>query len=99
MRLLPQFKSDIVPLQLMQSKWAPILNSVLELPSSSPSFLSNIAVTTGNNVINHRLGRNPVGYLVIDADAAVSIYRSAPFNDLTLTLNSSGNATISLMVF
>lgn len=97
---LPQFQSPNTVLQLMQSKWASILNPVLDIPlNNRPSVLKDVVLATGNNVINHRLGRKPIGWIVTDVDANVGIYRSAEFNDLTLTLNSSGAATVSLLVF
>lgn len=96
---LPQFQSDDLPFQLMQSKWASQLNPLLALPMSSPSILKGIQISTGSNIINHKLGRTPQGWVIIDANAQISLYRSAEFNDLTLTLTSSANATIALMVF
>lgn len=96
---LPIFKSDDRELMLLQTKWTSELNPVLALPLNSPSILKNISVSTGVNVINHKLGRNPIGYLLIDSNAAITLYRSAAFNDLTLTLTSSGSAQIALMVF
>lgn len=96
---LPIFQSDSQPLQLMQTRWASELNPFLKLPISSPSLLSNISIVSGVNVINHRLGRKPQGWIVSDINAAVTLFRSADFNDLTLTLTSSGAATVALMVY
>lgn len=96
---LPQFQSNDTPFQLMQSRWASEINPVLALPTSKPSFLKGIIITTGVNVINHRLGRLPQGWIITDTNSGAILYRSADFNDLTLTLTSSGSATISLMVF
>ena len=96
---LPQFQSSITPLQLMQSKWSSILNPIIAQPLNSPSMLKNISISTGSNVINHKLGRTPVGWLVIDVNAPITLYRSNELNDLTLTLTSSGAATVTLLVF
>lgn len=96
---LPNFQNDNVQFQLMQSSWASQLNPLLALPTSSPSLLKNIKLVSGANVINHKLGRVPQGWIVTDVNAVITLYRSAAFNDLTLTLTSSGAATISLMVF
>lgn len=98
--LLPQFQSSNTQFQLMQSKWASIINPIISLPlNNGPSLVKNITITTGNNVINHKLGRTPIGWIVIDQNANIDLYRNNEFNDLTLTLNSTGAAIISLLVF
>ena len=100
MPILPSFQSQgDTPFQMLQSKWASIINPVLSLPTNAPSFLKDLSVVSGSNVINHRLGRTPQGWIIIDTNAAITLYRSAAFNDLTLTLTSSGSGVISLMVF
>jgi len=85
--------------QTAQTRWASILNPVLSLPPNNGILLKNIQITTGVNVINHKLGQTPQGWIVTDQDASCTFYRSAPFNDLTLSLTASANTTISLWVF
>lgn len=82
-----------------QTRWASILNPLLANPLSSSSILKSIPLVTGDNVINTRIGRKLQGWFISDIDTAVQIYRSAPLNDLTLTLNSSGIATVDIVVF
>ena len=84
---------------LAQVKWKSILDPLLAKPISNSLLLQNISLASGNNVINHKLGRTPQGWIVCDINAAVSVYRNAVFNPLTLTLNSSGTAICSLLVF
>ncbi len=96
---LPNFQTSITELSLMQTKWASQLNPLLALPTSSPSVLKDIPLVSGVNVINHLLGRSPIGWVVSDTNAAVTVYRSKPFNNLTLTLTSSGAAVVSLLIF
>jgi len=86
-------------MDLMQTRWKSLLDPILENPINSISIIDNVALVTGNNVINHRLGRKQQGWLILDIDAASTIYRSADFNDKTLTLNASAAATIKLGVF
>ncbi len=83
----------------MQTKWASELNPVLANPATNPSLLASIQLVTGVNVINHRLSRNMQGWVVTDIDAPISLYRSAPFNNLTLQLTASGPAVVKLMVY
>lgn len=84
---------------LLQTAWAQQLNPIIQNPVVQSSILKNIPLTTGTNVINHKLGRQMQGWMVCDMNAAVTVYRSQPFNNLTLTLTSSGDATVSLVVF
>lgn len=83
----------------MQTKWASIINPLLSKPMLQGQNLENVTLVTGTNIINHKLGRKLQGWTITDIDAAVTVYRSAPMNDLTLTLTSSGNATANIWVF
>ena len=85
-----------------QTKWAATLNPIVSNPLVSGLILSNIKVTTGANTINHLLGRDLQGYIVILNSASITYYDSQAANQrpqLTLILNASGDATISLYVF
>jgi hypothetical protein len=97
--MLPIYQTNNQLLMLMQNKWSSEINPVLALPTSSPSFLTGISVVSGPNKINHLLGRTPQGWIITDTNSNIVVYRSQPFNDLTLTLTSSGSGVISLMVF
>ena len=96
---LASFQTQIKELSLMQSQWSSELNPVLDNPSLKTSLLKNISLSTGVNVINHLLGRTQQGWRIVDINGAAQIYRSAPFNNLTLTLTSDANVMISLEVF
>lgn len=96
---LPIFQSGNKDLSLMQTKWASQLNPVLNNPITNPLLLKGIKLISGDNTINHLLGTKMQGYIISDIDSPVTLYRSQPFNDLTLTLTSSGTATVSIVVF
>jgi hypothetical protein len=83
----------------MQNRWASIINPLLSNPLNNSSLLKNIELQTGDNVINHLLGRTLQGWIIVDIQGVADIYRSMPLNDQTLTLNSSAAVTISLGVF
>lgn len=95
---LPTFKDDNKNLMLMQSSWSSQLNPVLGNPMTNPLILKNLSLVSGVNVIDHKLGITPTGWFVTDITAAATIYRSAPFNSLTLTLTCSAPCTINLGV-
>lgn len=88
-----------LPISQMQTRWASQLNPLLSRPANNSSLLTDIELNTGVNVINHLLGKKMQGWIIIDIDAAITYYRSAPMNDLTLTLTCSGPATVSIEVF
>lgn len=60
--------------------------------------VSDVSLASGNTTFNHKLGRKPIGYLVIKRSGAADIYDS----DLTITsitVNSSAAITASFWVF
>jgi hypothetical protein len=96
---LPVFKDDNVNLMLMQNRWSSELNPMLRNPVNNMSVLKDVKLVSGDNVINHLLGRKLQGWVILDVDAPTSVYRSAPLNNLTLTLNASAPAVVILGVF
>jgi len=97
---LPIFQSQgNQPFMLLQTQWASQLNPIIGNPATNPTLLFNIQLSSGNNVINHHLRATPKGWFICDINAASQIYRSAPFNELTLTLNASVACTVSIGVF
>jgi len=91
--------SSKLPWSLANPKWAASINTLLALPQSNGKLLTGIVLTNGVNIIPHGLGREIQGWILTDLNAAVTIYRSAPFNQTTLTLTSSGAATVNIEVF
>ncbi len=94
--------SPKLPWELANPKWAATLNPIVANPLMGGSLLRNISVGTGTNAINHGLARKLEGYLIVLNSANVTFYDSQTTNqrpDLTLILNASGNAIISLYVF
>lgn len=83
----------------MQTTWAQQLNPVIANALVQGQQLNNIQLINGVTVVNHKLGRKMQGWIVVDMDAASIIYRSQPFNTLTLTLTSNAAVSISLWVF
>jgi len=86
-------------LMLLQTNWTSQLNPVLANPMTNIKVLKGIILVTGTNVINTLLGQTLQGWFITDIDAAITLYRSAPFSNLTLTLISSGPAIANIAVF
>ena len=69
----------------------PFLDGVLYSPGT--------ALTVGSNVIAHRLGRTPKGWILLRATgAATSLYEESR-GDKYITLNSSGAAVPEIWFF
>lgn len=88
-----------LPLDRMQTIWKSQIDPVLSNTLVQGSQLKNVTIVSGSNVLNHLLGQVQQGWIITDINSAVTLYRSAPFNDKTLTLTSSGPAVVSLWVY
>lgn len=66
-------------------------------------LLTDIELTTGvSNNIEHKLGREIIGYIIVKKNANSIIWDSQDTNklsNLTLVLNCSANVKISLWIF
>ena len=92
-----------LPLNLPQSqrdtRWKSIIDPLLSNPMTNMSILPNVSLVTGVNVINHGLQQMQQGWVVTDIQGSATVYRSAPFNNLTLTLTASAPVVMSIAVF
>lgn len=88
-----------LPWDKAQTLWERQIDPIITFPPNKGLLLSNLVIKTGTNVINHKLARKQQGYIITDQTTSASIYRSADFNDLTLTLTSSAPSVVSLWVF
>lgn len=99
---LPIFKDDNKNLMLMQNIWSSIINPILNTAELNTVLLKNVSLSTGSNNVNHKLGRKLQGWYIVRQRAAASIYDNQDNNqnpDLTLTLVSSADVTVDLVVF
>jgi hypothetical protein len=100
---LPIFQTNIRELSLLQTNWSQYLNPLLVLPINNSIMLTNVDLQTGDNSINHLLGRKLQGWIVVRMkDGYVQLYdkqSTNPLQDKILVLNSSGNGNIDLLVF
>lgn len=91
-----------LPLELLSTQWSQAIDPVISNPLNNASILKNIVLTTGANVVNHKLGRTLQGWWIIRQRAAASVYDTQDTNQmpqLTLNLNSSANVVVDLAVF
>lgn len=94
--------SSQLPWELANNRWSAILNPIIANPMVNGQLLTGLKLVTGDNVINHKLGEKLQGWIVVMNNAGVTFYDKQATNQmpaLTLVLNASGAATISLYVF
>jgi hypothetical protein len=96
---LPFLQTQVKDLSLMQSRWISILNPVLENPTTNLTILKNVVLASGNNTVPHLLQQLQQGWVVLDINAAATVYRYAPFTDTVLYLHASAPVMMTLGVF
>lgn len=66
------------------------------------SILNNVifdgVLINGNRALEHKLGRKPVGYIIIQKTGNINIWNGS-IDENILQLFSSGSVTASIMVF
>ncbi len=98
---LPLYKSDNQSFSLLQTAWASLLNPLLSNPVLQGVLQKNLKLVVGDNVINHKLGRNIQGYIVTGMhDTWSQIFDTVTTTPaLTINLNSSVATSIDLYCF
>lgn len=92
--------STKLPWELANTRWASTLNPLLAIPFLNGLEIDAIKLIANKpQAINHLLQRTMQGWFILDNIANTVIWRTQPFNDLTLTLESSANTTVSIWVF
>jgi hypothetical protein len=69
---------------------------------TSGTILNSIALKSGSNTINHKLGKTLTGWFIVRQRASATIYDQQDSNKTptqTLSLNSSADVTVDIYVF
>lgn len=100
---LPQFQgADDPVVQMLQNRWASILNPIITNPVNNSSILKDVSLVAGSNTINHLLSQKLQGWSIIRINAAATVYDTQDSNqnpNQTLVLVSSAPCVCSLEVF
>lgn len=97
---LPIFQTANKDLTLLQTNWATQLNPVLANTILQGLQINNIVLVANTPlVVNHMLSRNMLGWIIVDQNAAASIYRTKPFNNQTITLEANANVTVNIWCY
>lgn len=92
--------SSKLPWELANPKWAASLNPLLALPILSGNQINSVSLLANVPLaINHLLQRKQQGWFLTDNVAAANVWRTAEFNQYTLTLESDADTTISFWAF
>ena len=89
-------------LTLMQTAWAKILEPLLKNALPKGLILEDVELDLGLNTIDHRLGRDLVGWIIVRQRSAADVYDEQDdnqFPDRTLKLYSSAPVSVDLYVF
>lgn len=100
-----KFKKLKIPDQLISRVQDNVDTAINALPSIQiiqGQLLTNIKLVNGTNIIEHKLGRELIGWFTTRLRGAAQIYDEQDTNrssNLTLILNSNINVTVDLWVF
>lgn len=97
---LPLFnKANDQNFSLMQTSWKSQIDPLIINSITKGNQKSNVSLIIGENVINHLLGRNMIGWFITDITSGAQVYRSQPMNDKTLVLTSNAIATVNIWCY
>lgn len=89
-------------LNQIQDNLVRTLNPVIETPILGGTLLQSVALVTGSNVINHKLGRKLIGWVVSRQRSAANIYDDQDNNStpqLNLILVTSADVILDIYCF
>lgn len=87
---------------MAQNRWAGQLNPLLATPITQGFMLSGISLSNGTTIVNHKLGRNLIGWFTVGINGAATIFDNQANNqtpDLTLSLTSNAAVITNIWVF
>lgn len=102
MASLPQFQDGANAFQMMQNRWASILDPVIDNPVNKATLLPGIKLLAGSNTVNHLLSRKLQGWTIVRINAPSTVYDAQDGNaspEKTLILVASAPCTVTLSVF
>lgn len=78
------------------------VSSVASNPIVQGSILSNVSLKSGDNTVDHKLGKKLTGWFIVRIRGAATIYDKQDSNaqaSQTLVLNSSAAVSVDIFVF
>jgi len=76
------------------------INRILDsIPFLDGVLAENVALTTATSNVSHKLGRTPVGWLVVDKSADACVWRPSAADATILPLTASAAVTVKVWIF
>jgi hypothetical protein len=99
-----RFKSiqvrDSIELDRVQSNVELFAGSLQNIPLLNGRLVTDVALTTSETLIEHKLGRAIRGWIIVDKNASQDVYRSSEdLPERFLPLTAAGTVTVDLWVF
>ena len=96
------FNASNTELNRLQDNVADGFNSVLTSVILDYNIVSKVALKVGDNIVDHKLGRAPVGWIVVRKRGAGNFYDkqdSNPTPTRNIVINSDSAVTVDIYFF
>jgi hypothetical protein len=98
-RRLPFIKADET-LNRVQKEVSGLFDFLQLSPLVGPvSVIENITLTTSPAAIEHKLQRQPLGFIVVNQNANANVWSSSTMTPVLANLVASSNVTVTLLFF
>jgi hypothetical protein len=103
--VLPKFKtfnSQEIEINRLQDNVADGFNRVVTSAILDYTIIRNVALKIGDNVVNHQLSRNPIGWIVIRKRGPGNFYDKQDSNTIpaqNIVINSDSAVTVDFYFF
>ena len=102
LKAIPRVQTDDRQINQLQQNFISAINQLMDTSILSGVLLTNVALVSGDNSVNHKLGKTLTGWIVVRKRAAADIYDKQGTNATptqTLALNTSADVMVDLYVF
>jgi hypothetical protein len=101
---IPAFAAESFPdspqLTRMQGPTRAVVSTLRGCPLVNGAMVSHTFTgVAAAQSFAHKLGRTPVGWLVVDVDTPAATFHRTAWNDQTITIDPSVNCTVTFWVF
>ncbi len=93
-----QMKNDVI--ERMQQNVSQVFNALSSVELLNGRLITDVALTTSETLVDHKLGRAYRGWIVVNKNANQDVYvANTGLTERFLKLTASGTVTVSLWVF
>lgn len=66
---------------------------------TGPVSIQTVTIENTGTVVSHKLGRRPVGWIIVDKTTNNDVWRTGDFSDLLVEFTSDGTVTLKILFF